>query len=346
MVDSLDLKEALQRMWRVRFCPPDDVGLREEHRIICPFCEYEVMEEKAFYINRGTDQVDYPIEPGDFRLLSRDLEGWDEKGLYHNAPLVFVIESNDTFCRVALVHPEEDLKVAEDVTAGPGLFVEAWNSFAVPTKYIGKCIARAPHLVPSAKNAKLPNDFPTIVHEYFCKMEVEVAAYFAVKVLGELMEPYSDVLDEISYMEENELNVAFSTPCILPEGDKGILEKIALSEVSNEPLAMAAADQEDIIPVRIAKLEGKRVFLYSVPAIITFRSDEPESLTIGGRVPEKLSPDAGIFSAWIDPNTKNTIGYPSEAFLDPVSGFFRIKFDSLSKKDVKTGQPVILVGTR
>jgi len=337
----LDLKEALQRMWRVRFCPPEDVAVTPEHKAICPFCEYEVMEEKSLY-----NQVDYPIEPGDFRLLSRDLEDWDEKGLYHNAPLVFVIESNDTFCRVALVHPEEDLKVSEDLTGGPGLFVEAWNSFAVPTKYLGKCIARAPHLVSSAKNAKLPNNFPTVVHEYFCKMEVEAAAYFAVKVLGELMEPYGDVLDEISSMEENELNIAFSTSCTLPEGNKGILEKIALSEVSNEPLAMAAADQEDIIPVRIAKLEGKRLFLYSVPARITFRSYEAESLIIGGHIPEKLSPDAGIFSAWIDPDTKETIDYPMEAFLDSESGFFRIKFGSLSKKDTRTGQPVILVGTR
>ena len=139
---------AWQEMHKLRHCPSLDVLRRggphvEAHLRSCAHCraglaaygETTDLDLALLSLPLQQPPADAP-RPGDVRALQpRKQPGtWLEDGIYHNPPLVFVLEEADALglIRVAQVCPETALKDDGDVPLGLELLAEAWNIYTVP----------------------------------------------------------------------------------------------------------------------------------------------------------------------------------------------------------------------
>lgn len=135
-------------MYRHRHCPSLATLRRggpqaEEHLRSCAHCR-TALEHSESSAALGKLLMSLPVQqppaspprPGDIRALSprRNPDSWLDEDIYHNPPLVFVLEEPDALglIRVAQVCPETSLKDDGDVPLGLELLAETWNIYTVP----------------------------------------------------------------------------------------------------------------------------------------------------------------------------------------------------------------------
>ncbi len=337
-----ELQMAYRRMQQIRFCPPADFLKTPEgrkHLEACPFCQ-EWLEAgiEEWSLPEITPRPFQEVAPGQIWKISEKKSGWIE-WKYYNPPLVLVTDTiDDKAVRVALLHDEDILAGEGDIPTGTGMYAEAWNTFAVPKEHLDKFITSInPEVVEKVRNAENIMPVPkTVVHEYFMKCEVEVASFFALSALEEIMKHHESLLD---LFENGDIEIAL--PFSLPS-DGSLLEKIALVQIPDDYCAMAAADEEDYIGIRMAAVSaGKLVELREIPAKITYKNLEGDRLIIGGKASERLPHNAEIYGVW---KTKGECidKTSSEAMIDE-EGYFRVVFEELSEESIKKGEPVIIV---
>ena len=139
---------AWQEMRKLRHCPSLAILRRggpqvEAHLRFCPHCRTsleaygETTDLDRLLLSLPLQQPPAsPPRPGDIRALSprRNPDSWLDEDIYHNPPLVFVLEEPDALglIRVAQICPETSLKDDGDVPLGLELLAEAWNIYTVP----------------------------------------------------------------------------------------------------------------------------------------------------------------------------------------------------------------------
>ncbi len=337
-----ELQMAYRRMQEIRFCPPFKLLNTPEgkrHLDACPFCQ-EWIEAGIgnWSLPEITSEPPSEVAPGQIWKISEKKSGWVE-WKYYNPPLVLVLyETDEKTVRVALLHDEEVLASESDIPTGTGMYAEAWNTFAFSKAYLDKFIGHAKSGTVE-KVIEAENTMPeprTIIHKYFMKGEAEVAAFFALSVLGEVMKPYESPLE---LLESG--NVDVSLPFSLPPG-KNLLERVIVAKIPDDYRAMAASDDEDYIAVRLAIVsEGKLVELRETSARITLISEEGNRLIIGGKLSERIPKNADIYGKWKmeDGSLKGAF---EEAMIDE-EGYFRMVFKDIPEDTESKGFPCIVL---
>ena len=200
-------------MYLKRTCPPPSVLLKggelaERHLRSCRWCREE-MEHTLEYAKAG--QLIYeaalrsgfkrsePTQPaaGEIRAVKPgvpETDFYDEYGIYHNPPLVLVLNEPDEagFVTVAQVFDEEDLCDAGDVTVDEGLFAEAWNVYGLPASALARhAFCRLGGEAVEKVLAASAGEFPDIEESsplyWFRQCELETGSFFSLRLNAEAL---------------------------------------------------------------------------------------------------------------------------------------------------------------
>ena len=147
-----------------RFCPPiqeffEDTEEARKHLSICKNCNQRIEEMSEVWdelpdfswesmVNDPEKVIDQ-ILPGEIRRIHSFGYHWDERGLYHNEPLVVVLQSDEEYTKVSLLNTfgsflfgNEEIKLHSSISA----YAECWNTFGVQTRLVGsRVIDKIPH---------------------------------------------------------------------------------------------------------------------------------------------------------------------------------------------------------
>lgn len=345
------VKLILQEHLRHRMCPPP-AGVPEnelkEHLALCPLCEDWVY----VFGDLGGEELPFDnMTPGSGQVwkISRTLEGWEDgRRIYYNSPYVMVINVWDKVARVAMVHDEDLLATSEDVPF-KGLFIEPWNTFSIPTKYLARFLLDASEVLDIVRRKAETGLIPepsSFMQATFIETEIRVASYFALKVLNEVMEleGSTDLLDSLAWEEEETL-----FPFLPPDtSGSSLINRLAAYQPPEAMLPLAAAGEEEPgepIVVTVVEFKNDKPSVKTAMGYVTFISQSGEELIFGGKIICPLSPDAGIHAVLLDKVTNNIIMPAVKANLDPAGGFFRVVFSPVTDDIAKRGKLGLLVGT-
>lgn len=367
--ESWEMKLAWQEAWQVRGCPPDEVLRAEEksralelHLASCPFCSEHLEEEPS-----GTDpRPSLPIggegadasekKPGQVWSIRRDLGGWGPKGRYYNPPLVLILmlssEPKEAVLAAQIYH-DSRFAGPGDVDLGRGMFAQAWNCYTLSTddldvlwQTVEPAVLDEVHRVRDGAPVSLPPNLPPWV-EAFRRLEIEVSAFFAMGAAGR-------ILDREEASPSNRIQAAFPEPAsllehlrrrhpslVLPVEPLDHLETLAMAELPDDALPLAAAGDENRTVINRAEWTGEAVRLQAMSAELTVWKVARDGLTVGGRLEGGLGPECELFAWWVP---IGQLPIPAtEVDFSPLEGYFRVYFEPLLHIDYQKGRLALVV---
>lgn len=362
--DAISLRVAWEEALRVRGCPPQAVLCAEPisdslqgHLNACPWCEEEREDLKALGPSMPKPQEAWELssfsasghdaQPGDVVRLAISLSDWGPKDRYYNAPLVLVLESLPeplSAFRVALVHDFPDLAGPWDVEVAPGIFAEPWNTFACLNAHWDGPIFSVPASVLNDVRQRVQNPWQTVQPEdtlpheprhsflsAFCRLEVEVASFFAQRILEDLMifqeNPITAALESL-FKDPRAFRTAFGPWLRLDPHAEPSLKTLLAAPWADERLPMAAAPAQEILTVRIVRLRESGPVLEAATGEISVCEPTRDGFLVGGRVITKLSQAAELHAVWLVSGREI---WPDQVFLDTDTGYFRLFFSEVPK---------------
>lgn len=368
--DVITFRLAWQEALRVRGCPPEDVLCGEPNELLqghlnaCPWCEDDREDLKALIGHEsrvaghesrlGTRDL-RPVtcdsgasgqdELGDVVRIAYSLSGWGPKNRFYNPPLVLPVEALQepaSAFRVALVHDFPDLAGPWDVQVAPGVFAEPWNTFACLSSHwdcrVLKVSASVLEEVRRRSQAFLPSDVGLATHDprgaflsAFRRLEMEVAAFFAQRVLQDLMDHYETPVSAAlgPFLKDPEaFRTAFGAWLQLDIQADPSLKTLLTAPWAEAFLPMAAAPQEKILSVRIVRLQESGPVLEPATAELTICEATAQGFVVGGKVLKNFSEAAEMHAVWLVSGREI---WPEEAMLDTQKGYFRLLFPKLVK---------------
>lgn len=219
---------ALQSVYQQRACPPDELLFAEKHSAelelhlgYCRHCQQRLQltkEDRSAWqelgsrllAERSINKSPGEPAPGQIWSLNRgQLGGWGPYDRYYTAPLVLVLQLQDSgrTVRVAQVCSEEMLQGDDgaDVWLGGNIgFAESWNVFSVHRENLRVCREKVGKTLAAevlAKSHILPNKVQlTPIIRQFRELEIQVGAFMAMQALPRVMEAV-----ELATVEEREL---------------------------------------------------------------------------------------------------------------------------------------------
>jgi len=249
--------------------------------------------------------------------------------------------------RVALVHDFPDLAGPGDVEIAPGAFAEPWNTFACSHDHLGKRILRAPEAVMATVREKMqaprgpvPGEAQGVDEafqaflEAFSRLEVDVAAFFALRTLDDLMTaleaPSRTRVLRPFRGDPKAFHTVFGRWLRLDPDAPPTLETLITAPWVDEFLPLAAAPAGEAFPVKILRVREGAFVLEAGNAELTVFEPTPHGFVVSGRIPQKFSPGAKIYALW---NLSGVEVAPGEASFNPATGFFRFMFSNIRKKN-------------
>jgi len=364
------MRMAWQIALQARGCPPDSIlrgGKADQrlraHRAQCPFCsEHETVEAGLFegiaLAREPARRVEVePREdrsPGTICRVSAALAGWGPRERYYNPPLVLVLEYPRDMpgaVRVAQVYDDPCLAGPGDVPLEEGLFAESWNTYALRIEDLESAFGFVDETklreVLNAQATDPPSPEEGTILDAFRRLEVEVAAFFALQALSDLMDrrelgPLERIAALFPDGESLKRALAEEEPGIRwPEEVADPRVMLAHARLAKERLPMAAAGEEEWISANMAVLDGEVLRLEAVFCEIRHFSLQGNALVVGGKV---LPPPTGrteITGRWVKE------GLPprdcDQSFLDEETGYFRLLFRDMTEAELKSGRLLLLV---
>lgn len=332
--DVITLRLAWQEALRVRGCPPEDVlggepvleNLRA-HLNACPWCEDEREDLKALGRcmpkSRETRELALSWASGQAQLgdvvrIAPSLSGWGPKSRFYNPPLVLLLEALKepaSAFRVALVHDFPDLAGPWDVQVAPGVFAETWNTFACLSLHWDCRILQAPASVLEEVRRRAQNPSRAFLSgdasadnprgaflSAFRRLEMEVAAFFAQRVLQDLMDHYETTVSAAldPFLKDPEaFRTAFGSWLQLDIQADPSLKTLLTAPWAEAFLPMAAASQEKILSVRIVRLQESGPVLEPATAELTICEATAQGFVVGGKVLKNFSEAAEMHAVWL-----------------------------------------------
>lgn len=343
-LEILFAKAILQEHVRERMCPKSSLEkeLLEKHISKCPLCE-EWNEVFGDIVEPLPKIENPPYRPGQIWQISPELEGWvGDADKYFNAPLVAILDIDGRIARVALVC-DENLFNLEGIECD-GFYIETWNTFSIPLKYLSTYIADVK--IPLKETSNIP-PCQNPIQEAFIKTELEVSAYFALRVMDEVME-FSGLKNVLDIIEQEEETFLFLVKG--EKSEKSILDLLATIPPPESMLPLAASSKEDNmaepILINFVEFKNNKPYVGARVGYITYREKKGDKLVVGGFVNNPLSSDAGIYAVLVDKITDKIIIPAEEAEIDHKGGFFRLVFSPFSEEMEKKSKISILIGTR
>ncbi|WP_148045714.1 hypothetical protein [Desulfosoma caldarium] len=280
--------------------------------------------------------------------LACSLSDWGPKNRYYNAPLVLVLESLPelpSVFRVALVHDFPDLAGPLDVAVAPGIFAEPWNTFAcrnvhgecpvlsVPASVLHEVQQRAQ---PPCESLHAEDTFPNNPQQAFLsafrRLEIEVASFFAQRILEDLMvfqeNPVTAALESV-LTDPQAFRTAFSPWLRLDAQAEPSLKTLLTAPWADESLPMAAAPAQETLAVRIVRLRESVPVLEVATGELSVCQPTRDGFLVGGRVLSKLSQAAEMHAVWLVSSRESL--WPDHVDLDADTGYFRLVFPRVPK---------------
>ncbi|MGQ9671114.1 MAG: hypothetical protein ACUVWY_13275 [Desulfosoma sp.] len=331
------------------------------HLNSCPWCEDDREDLKALigHESRGAGHesrlgtrdprpatcdsgASGQAELGDVVRLAHSLSGWGPKNRFYNPPLVILVEALQEPAgafRVALVHDFPDLAGPWDVQVAPGVFAEPWNTFACLSSHWDCRVLRVSASVLDEVRRRAQNPSQAFSAEKasaldprgaflsaFRRLEMEVAAFFAQRVLQDLMDHYeTPVSAALSpfFKDPEAFRTAFGAWLQLDIQADPSLKTILTAPWVEAFLPMAAAPQGKILSVRIVRLQESGPVLEPVTAELTICEATARGVIVGGKVLKNFSEAAEMHAVWLVSGREI---WPEEAMLDTPKGYFRLLF--------------------
>lgn len=365
-----EMRLAWQTALQTRGCPPDRLLYAEEpdellsfHLSVCPFCSEsaamsrEEPEENA--LAAEMERLAVPPArrkpaPGQICRVAKRLGGWGPRGRYFNPPLVLVLDlprETPGAARVAQVYDDPILAGPGDIPLGNDSFAESWNTYTLREEDLDCCSGcldeETLRGVLDGTMVDWPAPPPGTHLEAFRRLEVEVAAFFALQAMEGLMErrdtgPLEQVRTLFPDGESLKKALSDSYPQVVwPELLSDVPEMLARARFPESELPLAAAEVSECIPANIAVVRADTLqFSPTLCELRTVTSREDGTIA-GGRVLTSLPFRVEIYGQW------QAAGRPArscdESFIDPETGFFRLFFRDLSESDWRSGKLFLLL---
>jgi hypothetical protein len=245
--------------------------------------------------------------------------------------------------RVAQVHHDSLLAGPGDVPLVEGLFAEAWNTYTLSEDDLQAHLLSVndttlQEVLKTAQKgfSRLPQGSSQWL-EAFRRLEVEVAAFFAMKALERLL---------------------------TRSAREGLSFSPALPPFLEQELPLAAAEEENRIIVNRIHWKAGMARLNLVPAELTLWKAAHDSLTLGGHLKDAVPEGTKMFAWWWTGDCREFLdllfdggdldwraGTGSGELKHPQAdidfssegGYFRVYFHPLGKEVIREGRLVLLI---
>lgn len=365
-----EMRLAWQTALQARGCPPDRVLSGEDrdsslshHLSTCPFCSEaaamgrEEFEETALARELRRFSMPRPEAepaPGQVCRVSERCVGWGPKGRYYNPPWVLVLDLPGDLpgaARVAQIYDDPVLAGPGDIPLGDDVFAESWNTYTLREEDLeccGGCVDEET-LRQVKEGAALDWPAPPAgTHlEAFRRLEVEVAAFFALQALEEIMKrrersPLEGLRALFPDGETLKGELSGVYPQIAwPEATGDAADLLARARFPESELPLAAAGEGETLPANLVVVRRGTVQLSPILWELRVLTPKEGGTVVGGKALASLPPRVELYGRWAAPGQPGRIGEVS--FIDPETGYFRLYFKDISEPEWWDGKVFILL---
>ncbi|EGB15685.1 hypothetical protein DND132_2482 [Pseudodesulfovibrio mercurii] len=268
MLNDDELREALETMYQLRFCPPDRILFAPDgnedlrrHVETCGVCrERRAMDREtrdawgavAEGLARAASPSRPDAAPGQVWSLSPRLEGWGARSRHYNAPMVLILRRGKDAVEAAQLCPDAGLAGPADVDLGPDYgLAQGWNRLSLPVAALDACWGSVPaSLVDATLRAAVadddaPEDSPLY---FFRSLERAVAAEMGARAADLApVEAGPSLLERVvAYLR--------GVGAVVADGARNAEEALA-SAIFPPEWAAARAAEGDLAVVVVARLD-------------------------------------------------------------------------------------------